>query len=90
MSDHPMSETVPAMIEAVGIHDALAWWMRWGHDWPSEEAIHYSREAINAMVRDDPDHIINDLDGQALARAFQWVRIFSLEPFVEASRVVPS
>lgn len=84
---HPMAEAVPIMIDAMGVEPAIRWWMKHAVDWPTEEGMTYSIEAIDAMANDDVDYIIKAVDdGEPLARAFQWVRMFGLEPFVEATK----
>jgi hypothetical protein len=81
-----MIEVVPMMIEHMGVKNAVAWWMKYGHDFPSPEAVRMSVEAIEHMATGDLDHILVTDDGVEMARAFQWVRLFDLNPYVEALR----
>jgi hypothetical protein len=83
---HPMAETVPMIIEAMGVKHGVHWWMKYAHAWPSPEALRMSVEAVEAMARDDVNYIVCADDGEQMARAFQWVRLFDLAPFVEACR----
>jgi hypothetical protein len=86
-TEHPLAEQLPTMLQTLGNEGALRWWLRWAMEWPTEEAFVYSREAIVAMAKGDEDYVIMAWDtGDDLARAFQWVRLFALEPFVEAER----
>jgi hypothetical protein len=85
-----MNEALQAMIQATGPDQALTWWLQHGMNWPGDESRQYCTEAIDAMARDDVDFVITDVDGSALARAFQWVDLFGLQPFVEARRVAAS
>lgn len=84
-----MAEALRAYIDVAGYENALTWWLEHGINWPGDESRQYCTEAIEAVARGDVDHVIIDVDGQQMARAFQWIDLFGLEPFVEARRVVP-
>lgn len=85
-----MAEVVPIIIEALGVEYGVQWWMKHAHEWPTPEALRMSVEAVEAMARGDIDYIVCADDGEQMARAFQWVRLFDLEPFVEARRAAPT
>jgi hypothetical protein len=83
--EHPLTPMVPEMIAKVGMLRAVAWWMQCAMECPA--AIPDCHEAIEAVAKGNPNHVIMDENGEDVARAFQLVRIFDLEPFVEAQRV---
>jgi hypothetical protein len=86
MTEHPLAQLLPEMILFKGTEHALTWWMTWAMECPN--AIPDCRDAIDAMVKGDHNRIIVDEDGGDLCRAFHLVRIFDLDLFVEAERLV--
>jgi hypothetical protein len=78
---HPLADSLPTMIETLGPVEALHWWLTWAMDWSTDAAFDLSTEAIHHVAQGDLNHVLTDDDGD-IARAFQWVRIFGLEPFV--------
>jgi hypothetical protein len=82
VSDHPLADMIPTMIENMGFDRALDWWMRWGVELPGSEPYRLSKDAIEELARGNEDFVLMDDNGEDVARAFQWVRIFSLERFV--------
>ena len=69
------------MIHFLGRDKALDWHLRWGV-YPALPAIKpVCAEAIEAMAEGDHNRIITE-DGEEVARAFQLVQMFALEPFV--------
>lgn len=81
---HPLSPMIPEMIAKVGVNEAVKWWLKFAMECP--DALADCLDAIDAMVKGDIDRLIMDEDGEGVARAFQLVRVFELDLFVEATR----
>lgn len=84
--EHPLADMIPVMIENMGFDRALEWWMQWGVELRGSEPYRLSKDAIEELARGNEDFVLMDDNGEDVARAFQWVRIFGLERFVEARR----
>src|SRR5262245_6741226 len=69
------------MIHFLGTEKALEWHLRWQMYPPVPAALGACREAIEAVAEGDHNRIIHE-DGEEVARAYQLVEMFYLQPFV--------